>query len=204
MGDICFISVFLDKNKKVLLAKSILAQAKKKPELDSERQRCLYDSDWCFEYQSKAFYEKTINKSAFRFLPRWGEDRERALRYLILNSDNKQQPKNRFVPWAIDHNHDFGFSLYRMLSGADGMRFSPENPTTSDWSLIMDDLIRMGAGHIKSSTTRGIPNDLNILLNHFNNYRSHDTWNAQTQDENFQHAPIVLAIIQDTGLPEHE
>lgn len=199
LGDVCFITLFLDKNKKVLMAKSFMAQAKKTPDLDSERQRCLYDSDWYFNYQSKAFYEKTITKTSLRYLPHWGNGRERALRYLILNSDTNHQPKNRFVPWAIDHNNDFGFSLYRMLAGADGMHFFPDTPLASDWSMLMDDLIRMAAGHMKSSSIRGIPSELNVLLNYFNNYRNHDLWNAQTDNENFPNVPLVLAIIQDTG-----
>jgi hypothetical protein len=127
-----------------------------------------------------------------RVLPAWDDDRSSAFQYLILPPAHPL-PKVRLSPWDVEHSHEFGFFLYRLLTLSAGKNYASCDAKNGAWSSIVNDMLRMAAGTMKGSD-RGSP-DLDTVVDYFNDFRDHQLY---SYDNSPGGVPLVLAIMQDT------
>lgn len=200
LGDICLIYVFVDKVKTVRWASASLFQAKKRWILDSLDQQLLYDSSPGYAYTAKSFSQRTFNKLPNRLFPTVTSGRGSALKYLVLPPNRR--PSVRMAPSARGLCQPWGATVARMLLWNGGLRFSPGQPTTDNWSSILDDLIRMGRKVIpagKSKVDRSNKSELDEIIDTFNHFESYEKY-SEDGGEDSVGVPIMLAIVQDTEL----
>ncbi|PWH81909.1 hypothetical protein [Brumimicrobium oceani] len=165
LGDLMTIFVLLDKNKKIVHSTAKITQAKKKDILDSESQKCLYESDLDFEMPQNIVNEST-NPDKLRILPNFNSNRNNALSYLILNNGF---PLNKEIPNSSNLSYSWSHHLNLMMEFKTGLSFvAPTNKADNGWNCIINDLINIGAVKIKSSTKRG--SGLEHFINAFNYY----------------------------------
>lgn len=79
----------------------------------------------------------------------------------------------------------------------DGVPYLPGKSKDGGWSSIVNDILRMGNGHMAGKDRGSI--DLDKVVDYFNNFRSHDRYfyEATGGEEGF---PMIFAIVQDTLL----
>lgn len=207
LGDLCNIFVFVDKHKNIRHARAIISQAKKglRLDLNSNDQRLLYDEASAFEYAAKSFYSRTFNQSPHRKLPTYQRGRALGLKYLLVRGVS--HPVVHSPPSFSDRRHGWGSTIFRIATGSDGLQFFPGNPSHDEWSAILDDLIRMGRGLIKSSSTkskpRANPSELDYIIDEFNHFESFEKWSIEGE-EGDDGVPILLIIVQDKELEAPE
>ncbi|WP_020167400.1 MULTISPECIES: hypothetical protein [Methylotenera] len=196
LADLALINIFLDKNRNVIYSSASLFQAKKdETVVKNLTQAFLYDYDEKFEYDSSAFASKTPCAHGQRELPRWDKNRSSALQYLLLSSSNPLATKVRQSPWVIDHKHDFGFFLYRMLTFSAGKSFKYNLRKIGKWSSIVYDLLTMAAGGMRGKA-RG-SGDLDIVIERIME-SNESSLNFQVNDQ--LGVSLLLAITQDTEI----
>lgn len=196
LADLALINIFLDKNKKVIYSSASLFQAKKdETVIKNLTQAFLYDYDEKFEYDSSAFASKTPCAHGQREMPRWDKNRSSALQYLLLSSANPSATKVRQSPWIVDHKHDFGFFLYRMLTFSAGKPFKYSLRKNGKWSSIVFDLLSMAAGGMRGKA-RG-SGELDIVIEQIMELNE-SPLNFQVNDH--LGVSLLLAITQDTEI----
>jgi hypothetical protein len=194
LADLALINIFLDKNKNVIYSSASLFQAKKDESIIKNlTQAFLYDYDEKFEYDSSAFASKTPCGHGKRELPRWDAGRSSALQYLLLRTANPFTTKVRQSPWIVDHNHGFGFFLYRMLTFSAGKSFKYSLRKNGKWSSIVYDLLTMAAGDM-GGKARG-SDDLKIIIERI---IGGDDSSPVFQIDDRSGVSLLIAITQDT------
>ena len=213
LGDLQTLFLYLDKNKTLCQARSVIFQAKMLPEtgsyvIDTEAQRKLYDQCGGFRYRS-------ILGKADRKLPS-GHLRERALQYLFVE---ESQLRARTIPADIDKGAfvDCGEHLFRFLNDSTGLDVTCEPDKQTEWSNIVWDMVDHVANQtvhkekigtltgLKSGKETGHPrhSGLNGLLDYFNCFENYDQYSlksdggSSTEDEGFG---LQLVIVWDGGL----
>lgn len=193
LGDLMTIFVLLDRNKKIVYSTAKIMQAKRKNILDSESQKCLYESDLEFEMPQNIVNQST-NSNIIRTLPNYNNKRSDGLSYLILNDGS---PKNKEIPSASNLIYDWSFHLELMMEFKTGLPFvPPNNPQENDWNCIINDLLNVGTGKVKSQTVRS-GFGLDYFVNAFNDY---DYFPEFYLDNNDFGIPKLIILCKDTEL----
>ncbi|MGO4708930.1 hypothetical protein AB4Y90_07360 [Chryseobacterium sp. 2TAF14] len=189
IGDLLVVFCLLDKNKIPLFRSAVISQAKKESIIDSQSQKCLYDSDINF-LMPKRVYEKSINPTPERFFPDYAQGRSKALHYLILD----QHPTLKQVPWDSNLQYSWDHFINRILLGDLGLPF--ENATISDagWNCIIHDLLNVGQGIIPSSISRG--SEFFNIINSFNHFNEYEHYSIEI-DDGAVGLPTLYIIVRD-------
>lgn len=195
LGDLLIIFCFVDKNKRVKVARGHIMQAKKKYELKSKSQKCFYDSDIEF-LMPQTISSKSINTKQERVWPTFAENRVHALSYLILNEEAKYT-SIRQIPWESEMEYGYENFLYRLIIGDIGKAFFPPSNVSNDWNCIIDDLVNVGTGKVSSSIGRG--EGLKFVLDVFNFYFILTEYKLELENPGL---PTLFIIVQDTELDE--
>ena len=191
LADLVLINVYLDANRNIIHSNASLFQAKKdEKKISNKTQELLYDYDHKFEYDALSFYEKTACGHGLRELPHWDRNRSTALQYLLLNSSNPLKTMVRQSPWPVDHKHEFGFYLYRMLTCSAGKPFSYALRSNGKWSSIIFDLLNMAAGIMRGKPRAS--GELDIIIDQV---ISAD--NNKEINEIDIGIPLIISIVQD-------
>ena len=188
LGDLSIVLCFLDSNKKPLITKSVIMQAKKEMRLDSVSQKCLYDSDEKF-LMPQIVVKKSFISGNERTFPSYKQGRTKALKYFIIKNGINSTCIN--VPWG-NITQPFGNLISGVIIGDEGLDFNITS-SASDWNGIMNDLIQIGSGKVKSSTLRGA--FLDEILNFFNFFFYYETFSIDNADG--IGIPIILIIVRD-------
>jgi hypothetical protein len=192
LGDLMTIFVLLDKNKKIVHSTAKIMQAKKKDILDSESQKCLYESDLDFEMPQNIVNEST-NPDKLRTLPNFNSNRNNALSYLILNNGF---PLNKEIPSSSNLTYSWSHHLNLMMEFKTGLSFvTPTKKVDNGWNCIINDLINIGAEKIKGSTKRG--SGLEHFINAFNYFFFFPEYKLENENTGL---PKVIIFCKDTKL----
>lgn len=192
LGDLMTIFILLDKNKKIVHSTAKIMQAKKKDVLDSESQKCLYESDLDFEMPQNIVIEST-NPDKLRILPNFNSNRNNALSYLILNNGF---PLNKEIPSSSNLSYSWSLHLNLMMEFKTGLSFVPPiNEVENGWNCIINDLINIGAGKIKCNTKRG--SGLEHFINAFNYFFFFPEYKLENENTGI---PKVIIFCKDTEL----
>lgn len=190
LGDLMIVFVLLDKNKKLVFNTSKILQAKKKAKIDSESQKCLYESDLELEMPNNILASST-NKSPLRTLPSYLNHRNMALSYLILND---KAPINREIPFKSNLCYSWSHLLQLMLELKTGLVFNtPTNDFENGWDCIVSDLINVGIDKVVSKNKRGT--GLDYFINKFNYLFLYPEYKLELEDSGI---PKLLIICKDT------
>lgn len=189
IGDLMVVFCLLDRNKTPMFKSAVISQAKKENHLDSQSQKCLYDSDINF-LMPKRVYEKSINPTAERFFPDYGQGRSKALHYLIL----EQYPILRQVPWNSNLHYGFEHFIHRILVGDLGLPFENATRSEAGWNCIIHDLLNIGNGGIPSSIPRG--SELFNIINLFNSFDEYEKYSVEIEDGGVG-IPTLYIIVRD-------
>lgn len=190
LGDLMTIFVLLDRNKNIVHSTAKIMQAKKKDVLDSESQKCLYESDLDFIVPKNMIKYSSCSDS-LRLLPTYNDDRDKALSYLILNSGNVI---NKEIPNSSNLSYDWSYHLQLMMEFKTGKKFSiPTEALQNDWDCIIHDLINIGTGVNPSSKNRG--NGFSELIDSFNYFFFYPEYKLEFD---FQGISTMLIICKDT------
>jgi hypothetical protein len=199
LGDLQTLFLYLDRDKNLCQARSVIFQAKLKPHsgshvIDHPQQRALYDDCESFEYA-------TVLPGETRRLPD-GHFRERALQYIFVD----EEPVSvRTIPSEVGQgaSESYGEHLLRFLNDSTGLDVPPDKGATSDWGRIVWDMIENVA---KEVTSRKLIRNSGLrgLLDHFNHFEDHETFTIDTTNgENLRHDEgfgVQLIIVWDPGL----
>lgn len=189
LGDLMTVYILLDKDKKTVFSTANIMQAKKTDVLNSESQRCLYESDITFEMPN-AVARFSSSLSSLRMLPDYDHLRDRALSYLILNNGH---PVAKDIPSASNLNYGWDCFIQLFLELKMGLKFTtPRNKLDNGWNCIVNDLLNVGSGKAPSRTVRGI--GLEHLKNLFNYYYYYPEYKAEHDRPG---VPILLIICKD-------
>jgi hypothetical protein len=169
LGDLQTLFLYLDQNKSICQARSVIFQAKLKPHtgshvIDHPQQRELYDTCPSFQYES-------ILKGEKRGLPS-DRFRERALQYIFVGNRPVQV---RTIPSDMGQGatENYGEHLLRLLNDSTGLDVPPDQSTDNIWGRIVWDMIEYVAAAVtKRTPTR--KSGLDELLKHFNHFENHD------------------------------
>ena len=189
LGDLMTVFVLLDKDKNTVFSTANIMQAKKADVLDSESQRCLYESDLTFEmpYTITRF---SSCSTPLRKLPDYDHLRDRALSFLILNNGH---PLAKHIPSTSNLNYGWDYFIQLFLELKMGLKFNtPKNKLDNGWNCIVNDLLNVGSGKAPSRTVRGI--GLEHLKDLFNYYYYYPEYKALN---NRPGLPIMLIICKD-------
>ena len=190
LGDLMTIFILLDRNKSVIHSTAKIMQAKKKDFLDSESQKCLYESDLEFE-MPKNIVAKSTNNSSLRKLPNYHESRNMGLSYLILND---KDPYNKEIPRMSNLNYSWGAFIQLMMEFKTGLAFKlPQNSNEIGWDCIINDLLNIGTRKVYSSIKRG--SGLEYFLNAFNNFSYFPEYKLEFKESGI---PMLVIICKDT------
>lgn len=190
LGDMAIVFCFLDANKNPIYCSALLSQVKKKDNLDSKSQACLYDSDISFEMPASIWKNSVINSTPIRNLPSYSEGRTKALTYTII-SPSTGEIYSKFVPWKKLIKCYWGHTIERIFSGDLGLRFG--GPVTQpDWNCTIHDLIQVGQGAIFSRINRG--NALNDVINIFNDFNEYEKYSVELNEGG---VPMMFIIVKD-------
>ena len=193
LGDLNTIFLFLDGEKNVRSARSILSQAKLKRASDEEaisqnHQKYLYDKAEGFQYVNGQY------KDANRRLP-LASQRRRGLHYLFVSEtpvSYSPVPSDApaFAPWSQ--------SLYQILLDAEGVILAAGRARGSGWSKINEDLV-----HVFKNDAKLKANNLAALASWFNNFGDPDHWFADASEE-LVGINTLLIIVRDKKLKPAE
>jgi hypothetical protein len=171
LGDLQTLFLYLDRDKNVCQARSVIFQAKRKPDtgnyvINHPQQRELYDKCTGFEYD-------TVLKGETRELPR-GHYRARALQYIFVE---ERPVRVRTIPSDADQGafENFGEHLLRFLNDSTGLDVPPSRTTDDAWGKVVWDMI----DHVASVVTNQTPirkSGLQGLLDHFNHFENRETF----------------------------
>jgi len=190
LGDLMTIFLLLDRNKNLVCSTAKIMQAKKFDNLDSESQKCLYESDLEFEMPNNVVNVST-NNSSLRELPDYSENRNMALSYLILNDGH---PYNKEIPSVSNLHYGWNHHLELMMELKTGKKFT--HPIDSDdigGNCIINDLLNLGVGKVQSSIKRGY--GLDFFINAFNYYYYYPEYWIENEDAGI---PKMIIICKDT------
>jgi len=190
LADLLCVTVFVDSKKDMIATQAAFFQAKKDDAIDNQTQRWLYDFDNEFDYAASSFWEKTLSNNPARRMPEWNEQRTSAFQYLILKKDKVTA---RLSPWSVEHQHNFEFFMYRLMTFSAGKSYHVNDAASGSWSSIVNDVLRMGFNKM-GGKARNSPG-LDELVDYFNDFLDHDVYFLERNDPGI---PIILAIIQDT------
>lgn len=175
LGDLQTLFLYLDRDKNVCQARSVIFQAKLKPKtgkyvIDHPQQRELYDTCTGFEYD-------TVLKGKTRGLPN-GHFRERALQYIFVE---ERPVRVRTIPSETGQGafENYGEHLLRFLNDSTGLDVSPDRNTSEAWGKVVWDMIEHVANEV---TSRGLVRNSGLkgVLDHFNHFENHDTFFIDT------------------------
>jgi len=202
LGDLQTLFLYLDRDKSICQARSVIFQAKLKPHtgshvIDHPQQRELYDECEAFSYD-------TVLKGQNRRLPS-GHLRERALQYIFV--DERPGPvRVRTIPSNAGQGafENYGEHLLRFLNDSTGLDVPPNKLTDDPWGQVVWDMI----GNVsKEVTSRGLVRNsgLDGLLDHFNHFENHEVFSIdatggrrlQKGEEGFG---LQLVIVWDSNL----
>jgi hypothetical protein len=171
LGDLQTLFVYLTADKIVCQMRSVIFQAKLRPEsgahvIDHPFQRALYDECEGFRYE-------TVLSGKDRRLP-VGPNRERALQYLFVS---EKPARARTIPAnaGLGAFVDYGEHLLRFLNDATGLEVLPRSDDSMGWSRIVWDMIGEVAQEV---TSQAMPRNegLKAVLDYFNSFESHETF----------------------------
>ena len=190
LGDLMTIFLLLDRDKNISFSSAKIMQAKKYDILNSESQKCLYESDRDFE-MPKNVLSKSTCVDKLRILPDYSENRNLGLSYLILNSGH---PFNKEIPYNSNLHYSWGHHLQLTMELKTGKKFEiPSDSNDNGWNCIINDLLNVGSGAIKSSTERGY--GIKELINAFNYYYYYPEYWRENEEAGI---PKLLIICRDT------
>ncbi|MDB6028575.1 MAG: hypothetical protein JWM68_4798, partial [Verrucomicrobiales bacterium] len=210
LGDLQTLFLYLDREKKIRQARSVIFQAK--PEalkgsyvIKDPEQRELYDDCLGFEYE-------TVLKGETRRLPD-GNLRERGLQYIFVDERTLQGDRSvrvRTIPSAKDHGafESYGEHLLRFLNDSTGLDVptkSPEPNTSDGWDQIVWDMINHVAKAFSKKTPTRKSEGFQDLLNHFNHFENHETFSIDMTEGKPLHKGeggfgLQLVIVWDPDL----
>lgn len=190
LGDLMIVFLLLDKNKNVVCSTAKIMQAKKQDNLDSESQKCLYESDLDFNMPNNVV-KVSSNDFALRKLPNYSERRNMGLSYLILNGGN---PYNKEIPSASNLHYGWNYHLELMMELKTGKKFvNPIDKEDIGWNCIISDLLNIGTGKVKSSIDRGY--GLDFFINAFNYYYYYPEYKIENEETGI---PKIIIICKNT------
>jgi hypothetical protein len=193
LGDLMMVFVLLDKNKNIVHSTAKIMQAKKKDILDSESQKCLYESDLEFEMPQNVV-DKSTNLNKIRILPNFNNRRNDGLSYLILNDG---LPQNKEIPSASNLSYSWSHHLDLMMEFKTGLPFvKPNDSIDNGWNCIINDLLNVGSGKVKSSTLRS-GFGLNYFMDAFNYYYYFSEFALDNKNTGI---PKIIIFCKDTEL----
>mgnify|MGYP003605960240 CR=1 FL=1 len=188
LGDLMTIFLLLDRDKNVIASTAKIMQAKKIDVLDSESQKCLYESDLEFEMPANLIEHSTCS-NPIRTLPDYHEDRDKALSYLILNSGS---PQNKEIPSSSNLSYHWSYHMQLTMEFKTGLTFlKPLDATENGWNCIINDLINIGTGKIPSTRNRGL--GLDYVIDAFNDYTYYPEYKQNFPDG----IPKLIIICKD-------
>lgn len=189
LGDLMTVFILLDKDKKTVCSTANIMQAKKTDNLNSDSQRCLYESDLTFEMPNTVTkFSSCLTPS--RTLPDYDHLRDRALSYLILNNG---RPLAKDIPSSSNLNYGWDYFIQLFLELKMGLEFTTaRNKHDNGWNCIVNDLLNVGSGKAPSRTVRGI--GLEHLKDLFNYYYYYPEYKAEHDRPG---VPIMLIICKD-------
>jgi hypothetical protein len=194
LGDLQILFLYLAADKSVCQCRSIIFQAKKKPNsgkyvIDTTDQRRLYDECSGFEYRSVLTGEK-------RCLPQESIDRERALQYLFVG---ERPIRARLIPADVNKGAfvDFGELIVRVLNDSTGLNVT-QPATGNGWSRIVWDQIE----HVAETAfaKKGARNNgIDAIVNRFNSFEDRSEFFHDAEGEPGG-IPMLLIIVSDGEL----
>lgn len=192
LGDLMIVFVLLDKNKSIVHSTAKIMQAKKHDKLDSESQRCLYESDLDFEMPKNVVSHST-NKNKLRILPNFNANRHNALSYLIIRP---RSIKTVAIPYHSNIHNQWGSELKNIMELKTGLSFNPPKDNSSNnWDCIINDLLNIGSGVVKSSTKRGY--GLDYFKDRFNFFFFFPEYKQENESEGMSQ---LFVFCKDTEL----
>ena len=190
LGDLMTIFLLLDRDKSIAFSSAKIMQAKTKDVLDSKSQKCLYESDKDFEMPQNILDKSTCNNK-LRKMPDYSENRNSGLSYLILNNG---YPFNKEIPSASNLHYSWGHHLQLTMELKTGKEFTiPTDEKDNGWNCIINDLLNIGSGSVKSSTERGY--GIKELINAFNFFFYYPEYWIENEETGI---PKLLVICRDT------
>lgn len=192
LGDLMIVFLLLDNNKNVVHSTAKLMQAKKHDRLDSESQKCLYESDLDFEMPNNVVLKST-NTNKRRILPHFSALRHNALSYLIIRD---RSVKTVQIPYSSSVQSMWGKELKDIMEFKTGLEFTiPIDKEDNGWNCIVNDLLNIGSGIIKSSTRRGY--GLDHFKNIFNYFFILPEYISENENEGIS---TMIVFCKDTEL----
>ena len=190
LGDLNLVFLFLDSQKNVRLARSILYQAKTARVSNEEaihpaHQKYLYDRAPGFRYLNGHLKDQT------RRLP-VAQGRRRGLHYLFVSESptfSSPVPSHRpaYIKWSE--------SFFRLLIDAEGVGLAAARPSGAGWSKINQDLVSLFEN---DSALKA--HNLGELASWFNDFKDPNHWHAFA-GEGSVGVNTLFVIVRDTELP---
>ncbi len=189
LGDLLTVFLLVDRNKNLLFQTAFVSQAKKENRIDNKCQRCLYEFDKVFKFPENMRRDISILE---RHLPEFYR-RHRSLNYLILDTI----PYVKYIPFEADIKVNWGFIIYQMLLGLNGLYFTKYLPRNDyiGWSRIIWDLIYFTGKSRYRNVYRG--NVIRKFLDEFNEFDNYNKNFLEGEDKEGGGIPILFIIVQD-------